>query len=678
MEINFILSLNTAMVFEGWNDKPALNALSMLKRDMSKTLEVTKAGVNRIAIAPPDGTIPDESWIIEVTPDEIFVRSGDSLGCVYALLFISEKFLGVTPFWFWNDQVFSKRPSIAVSPCLYHSPHYAVRFRGWFVNDEVLIENWAAEPENTEHWRMVFEALLRCGGNMVIPGTDTNSRKYCRLAADLGLWITHHHAEPLGAEMFSRIYPDKIPSYSVNSHLFAELWEQAVKEQKQYRVIWGLGFRGQGDRPFWTDDPGSDTMERRGNLVSDVINRQYHILKSHVENPVCCIYLYGEIAELYRAGNLRLPPGVIKVWADNGYGCMVSRRQGNHNPRIHALPSAGDAGPHGIYYHCSFHDLQASNHLTMSPNSAEFLAAELKKSLEAGADEFWIINCGSLKPHVHLMDLAGQMWRTGQVEVSPWRLRYSETYYGGENAERIAALFSEYASCTAKYGPNEDDRAGEQIWHHPVRELLCRWMSGDTKSGLREVVWFTGDVTFPEQVRKLESICRETLPRWEVFCEKCEALLYEPDAESGQVCSMRLFSDTIFLQARLQLTGAAGALAFCESFHAYAAGDMAVAFRLADKSRLSYEKSVKALSEAEHDKWEGYYQGDCLTDVGLTVFCLESLVSFLRITGDGPDFHKWERDFLDPAAEKKVILLSSKHRALTNRELAAALSDCST
>jgi len=35
---------------------------------------------------------------------------------------------------------------------------------------------------------------------------------------------------------------------------------------------------------------------------------------------------------------LEFPDDVIKIWADSGYGKMVSRRQENHNPRIYALP----------------------------------------------------------------------------------------------------------------------------------------------------------------------------------------------------------------------------------------------------------------------------------------------------------------------------------------------------
>jgi hypothetical protein len=354
------------------------------------------------------------------------------------------------------------------------------------------------------------------------------------------------------------------------------------------------------------------------------------------------------------------PSQTIKVWADNGYGRMVSRRQGNRNPRIPALPYPGDAEPHGVYYHCSFHDLQASNHLTMSPNPAEFLAAELGNALKAGAGEYWIVNCGSVKPHIPMLDLIRETWRNGPVDVQAWRKGYVTMYYGEENAGALAALFGEYAACTAKYGPNDDDRAGEQIWHHPVRELLRAWMSGKTDQCVQPLIWLAGDAPFTEQIKKLETICRNALPGWEVFCKKCADL--RPGLNEA---ARRLFDDSLYLSARIQRYGVSGAVSFCESFSAYSSGDTARAFLLAHTSHSAYTASVNALTEAEHDTWAGYYAGDCLTDVRL-----DALVSYLRVLGDGPDFHTWERRFLTPAAEQGVMLLSSKQRALSNGELA--------
>ncbi|PAF17002.1 hypothetical protein CHH61_23965, partial [Shouchella clausii] len=77
---------------------------------------------------------------------------------------------------------------------------------------------------------------------------------------------------------------------------------------------------------------------------------QYEMIAEYERDPVCCVNLYGEITELYKKGLLELPEGVIKIWADSGYGKMVTRRQGSHNPRIPSIPAKHDKGPHGIYY----------------------------------------------------------------------------------------------------------------------------------------------------------------------------------------------------------------------------------------------------------------------------------------------------------------------------------------
>ena len=142
---------------------------------------------------------------------------------------------------------------------------------------------------------------------------------------------------------------------------------------KRQHVIWTLGFRGQGDCPFWESkgEEEFDTPQKRGRLISDLIELQRQIVCRHVEKPVFCTNLYGEVMELYNDGFISLHPDIIKVWADNGYGKMCTRRQGNHGARVPSLPAKGDTGSHGVYYHISFHDLQAASHMTTLPNTVE-------------------------------------------------------------------------------------------------------------------------------------------------------------------------------------------------------------------------------------------------------------------------------------------------------------------
>ena len=134
--------------------------------------------------------------------------------------------------------------------------------------------------------------------------------------------------------MFAQAYPDLEPMYSKYPEKFRALWQAGIDAQKGMRVIWNIGFRGQGDKPFWDDDPKYDTPKKRGELMSALIKEQYDLVKDNDPNAVCCTNLYDETMELYKDGFLKLPDDIIKIWADTGYGKMVSRRQGNANPRV--------------------------------------------------------------------------------------------------------------------------------------------------------------------------------------------------------------------------------------------------------------------------------------------------------------------------------------------------------
>ncbi len=233
-------------------------------------------------------------------------------------------------------------------------------------------------------------------------------------------------------------------SYDLYPEKFHALWEDAVARQKDRTVLWNIGFRGQGDRPFWDDDVRYQSDEARGALMGELIKRQYDIVKRANPEAVCCTNLYGETIDLYKKGCLKLPADVIKIWADNGYGKMVSRRQGNENPRVCALPENKEEA-NGIYYHVSFYDLQAANHMTMLPNTPEFVKRELTEVIARGGDDFWIINCSNVKPHVYYLDFIAQLWKTGTIDIEAHRLDYVRTYYGAEGSGQIAQCLKEYA-----------------------------------------------------------------------------------------------------------------------------------------------------------------------------------------------------------------------------------------
>lgn len=155
------------------------------------------------------------------------------------------------------------------------------------------------------------------------------------------------------------------------------------------------------------------------------------MVKQSEPEAQCCTNLYGEMMDLYQKGYLSIPDDVIKIWADNGYGKMVSRRQGNNNPRVYSLPQEHN-GRHGIYFHVSFYDLQAANHITMLQNSPELVKGELQRALSTGADDYWIINCSNVKPHIYYLDFIADMWKTETIDIAEHRAQYVLAYYPGE------------------------------------------------------------------------------------------------------------------------------------------------------------------------------------------------------------------------------------------------------
>ena len=478
----------------------------------------------------------------------------------------------------------------------------------------------------------------------------------------MGLMITHHHAEPLGAEMFLRAYPDLEPSYLKHRDLFEGLWKDAIERQKNEEVIWNIGFRGQGDVPFWENDPAYDTSEKRGALISGIMKKQYAMVREQIPDAVFCTNLYGEILELYREGCLQIPEDVILIWADNGYGKMVSRRQGNHNPRVPALPTEGDQGRHGTYYHVSFYDLQAANHITMLPNSMEFVEKELNDAMTHGITDLWVINASNIKPHVYPLSFIANLWKRNALSAVEHRKKYVGEYYGSDCTENqlifMEECISRYPEAMLPFGDREDEHAGEQFCNYAVRDFIHGWMKDGALEPVEELFWCTREDAFYKQVSWFEKRCSQTYDKIEELCHKCAA-----------VKESELWKDSILLQTEIHKHCLKGSILFAESFWAYREADLKKAFFLLGNAVEAYDAADCAMRDREHGKWKDFYANDCLTDVKETAYCLKRLMGYVRNLGDGPDFYKWQREVTYSENDCKVVLITNMENHMTDWEL---------
>lgn len=640
----FLITSNTRVARPPALSPAVMNAADILERDISRRLISSGDAKSLISLVPSPMSRPEE-FTVTVSDGAMSVAACDDLGFVYGLLYISEKFLGIPPFWFWMDVKLQRLPPVAVPEGSYKGKKPAVKYRGWFINDEVLISRWSVNGDSAEPWRMAFEALLRCGGNMVIPGTDKDSHRYRALASSYGLIITHHHAEALGAEFFLREYPDLEPNYDDHPELFQKQWEDAVLAQKDMRVVWCLGFRGQGDSPFWANDTTGkyDTDEKRGAMISSMIRLQRAIVEKHVASPVFCTNLYGEVMELYARGLVDIDPDIIKIRADNGFGKMVTRRRGSHDPRVSSLPAEPEERG-GIYYHASFYDLQAAAHITMLPVSVDFVNSELDRVFSKNLSEYWLINCSNIRPHAYMLDAIRKKWFGEELSDDSHSLRFAATYFGG--SEKIARCYREYAPAQLPFGPEPDQRAGEQFYCELPRTVVHQFFH-DRLSPASALRWLTDAGTLSGQVRYFASLCKNALPGLAALWDKCRDAGGEP----------------IALQSHLQLLGAMAGVKLGEGFEHLENNDYLHAFiSFGDAARLFLDADV-ALRSSERGVFAGFYRNDCFADYKHTAFMLQKLMGYVRELGDSPAHDGWYRLAYMSKRDRpiRVLLVEDNH-----------------
>jgi len=681
---NFLLNKNTHIVAPEEITKPIQYALDMFCRDMEKVfgqqpaINPSQENGNAIHISIDKHVQAGrpESFSFQFSQEgELMVMAitgRDELGLIYGLLHVSRVYLGIDPFWYWADINIVKKESASIPALTYNSPKAKVRFRGWFVNDEVCLIGWKEDyPPSKEVWQPVFEALLRLGGNMVIPGTDLPRHgQHFKQAADMGLWVTHHHAEPLGAEMFLRAYPGKQASYTENKALYEKLWADAIQSQKDKHVIWVLSFRGQGDQPFWSHDPTYDTDQARGQLISKVIDKQYRMLQENIDDPVTSIALYGEISELYRGGYIDVPEDVIKIWADNGYGKMVSRRNGNENKRIPSLPDPADGDKQGIYYHVTFHDLQASNHLTMLPSPPSLIKDEIKASLAAGGAEYLLLNSGNIRMHVYTLDIVSKLWQDGDIDIDQHLKKFINRLYTSKQ-EEITEVYKAYFKCAIHYGVHDDDLAGDEYYHHPARQIMSHWMQGNMSTRNEKLLWATPSATtFYEQVVAFKEKCETGSANWSDLRNKCLKLLDHLSSDD-QV----RFYDQFMIQVELHDSGCKGFISLCQAYLAAEVKDYPRAFVYASHAIWHYERGLHAMKQSEHGKWKNFYRADWLTNIEWTIESLITVRKYIRMQGDSPDFFQWYKAFIMPETEKHIYLENTHREPKSDDELARLLQE---
>lgn len=389
----------------------------------------------------------------EGVDEALVIAATDRRGVAYGAFILSE-LMGVSPFYWWADVPVKKQAEVYVKAD-YASKKPSIKYRGIFLNDEDWgLKPWASmtyEPEvgdiGPKTYAQVCELILRLKGNMVAPAMHTCTGPFYAhagnkvVADEYGILITTSHCEPLLFNNASLQEWDKSVDgewdYSKNKARIVGKLDARVKEAAPYENIYTLAMRGLHDEGM----RGNLTEDQKVKMLATAIADQRDILQKHIDTPIEEIpqifVPYKEALDLYEKG-LEVPDEVTLVWVDDNYGYMK---------RVSNPEEQKRQGGAGVYYHTSYlgtpHD-----YLWLNTTPPVLMYTELKKAYDTGADRYWLLNVGDIKPMElavkTFFDMAWDFSAHDIVNINHHQARYMASLFGAEHEADFQTLLDDY------------------------------------------------------------------------------------------------------------------------------------------------------------------------------------------------------------------------------------------
>lgn len=333
----------------------------------------------------------------------LIIAGSDRRGTAYGVTSLSRA-MGVDPWVWWADVPVRFLPEISVTAD-YTSRAPSMKYRGIFINDEDWgMLPWAAQSLDKDindigpnTYEKVCQLLLRLKGNMLAPAMHSCTGAFYshpdskKVADDYGIIVTTSHCEPMlfnnAAKSEWDSERDGVWDYGKNRDVIYGKFSDRLDEAAEYENIYTIGMRGVHDEAMSRERP----MDEKIALLEQVIADQRGLLEKKLGKPASEIpqifVPYKETLDLYRNG-LKIPDDVMIIWPDDNYGYMKSLPTPEERKR---------AGGSGVYYHTSYlgtpHD-----YLWLCTTPPAFMYSELKKAYDSGADRYWLLNVGDIKP----------------------------------------------------------------------------------------------------------------------------------------------------------------------------------------------------------------------------------------------------------------------------------------
>jgi hypothetical protein len=334
----------------------------------------------------------------------LVIAGSDRRGTAYGVFSVSEA-MGVSPWYWWADVPVEKSKNLYLKPVNYISQSPSVKYRGIFINDE----DWGLKPWASTNFEknlgdigpktyaQVCELLLRLKANMLAPAMHSctgafYSHPESKVVADeYGIIMTTSHCEPL---LFNNAAKSEWDSkrdgewnYAKNKDVILKKLDDRVREASPYENIYTMAMRGVHDEGL----RGNLTNEEKVNVLTKLMVDQRNVLTKYLKKSISDIpqifVPYKETMDVYELG-LQIPDDIALIWVDDNYGYMKRLSNSEEQKR---------KGGAGVYYHFSYlgapHD-----YLWVNSTPPVLMYEELTKAYKTGANHYWLVNVGDIKP----------------------------------------------------------------------------------------------------------------------------------------------------------------------------------------------------------------------------------------------------------------------------------------
>ncbi len=426
------------------------------------------------------------------------IVGSDQRGSIYGAYDVSRR-IGVSPWTWWDDVTPTHRDGLYVLPGRHTQGTPAVKYRGFFINDEnPATGEWAPDKFgpglapgypgglNHKYYAKVFDVALRLKANYIWPAVwgrafEEDDPQNQATATAYGIVMGTSHEAPMmrGIEEWNRhvtpavrdsngniTTPGHDPyggtgewSFRYNAAALEKYWTQGIQrmvDEKAEGVV-TLGMRGPGDVGL-PDGPGSD-------LMKSIIAAERKIIgqvtgKDPSRTPQVWT-LYKEVLRYWDEG-LRPPDDVTVVFTDDNWGNIRQLP----DPKLPAR-----SGGYGLYYHFDYVG-GGRDYKWVDTASLQNTWDELHQAYSYGDSRLWMANVGDLKneeePLQFSLDYAWNPHALPLSKIGAWERQYAAENFGSATADQVADVLNTYGQLQSRRKPELLNR---KITVDPTKDL---------------------------------------------------------------------------------------------------------------------------------------------------------------------------------------------------------------